>query len=163
MALVRDLGARSSPAAAKRCTEGAGLEGASKSATSSKRSQVLPTPALLSFFDLRFRFGEPSPRVRHSPHQLNPACRSVASALRALQRSRKAKWEVSSAIPTCSPAAARAALERRLQLFRHLNSCFGCSGCRLGLATTGKRRLVTAHTRNGHFACGRCSTSSLKN
>src|ERR1700682_5436680 len=26
----------------------------------------------------------------------------------------------------------------------------GWSGCRVGLAPTGKRRLVTAHTRNGH-------------
>ncbi len=36
--LVMDLGARSSPAAAKRCAKGAGLEGAPKSITSSKRS-----------------------------------------------------------------------------------------------------------------------------
>ena len=28
----------------------------------------------------------------------------------------------------------------------------GWSVCRVGLAPTGKRRLVTAHTRNGHFA-----------
>ena len=27
----------------------------------------------------------------------------------------------------------------------------GWSGCRVGLAPTGKRRLVTAHTRNGHY------------
>ena len=27
----------------------------------------------------------------------------------------------------------------------------GWSGCRVGLAPTGKRRLGTAHTRNGHF------------
>jgi hypothetical protein len=26
----------------------------------------------------------------------------------------------------------------------------GWSGCRVGLAPTGKRRLVTAHTPNGH-------------
>jgi hypothetical protein len=26
----------------------------------------------------------------------------------------------------------------------------GWSGCRVGLAPTGKRRLVTAHTRSGH-------------
>jgi hypothetical protein len=26
----------------------------------------------------------------------------------------------------------------------------GWSGCRVGLAPTGKRRLVTAHTQNGH-------------
>jgi hypothetical protein len=36
--LVTDLGARSSPVAAKRCAKGAGLEGAPKSVTSSKRS-----------------------------------------------------------------------------------------------------------------------------
>jgi hypothetical protein len=35
-----DLGARSSPAAAKRCAKGAELEGAPKSVTSSKRSQI---------------------------------------------------------------------------------------------------------------------------
>ena len=35
MLLVTDLGARSSPAAAKRCAEGAGLEGAPTSVTSS--------------------------------------------------------------------------------------------------------------------------------
>ena len=29
----------------------------------------------------------------------------------------------------------------------------GWSGCRVGLAPTGKRRLVTAHTRTGHAAC----------
>jgi hypothetical protein len=28
----------------------------------------------------------------------------------------------------------------------------GWSGCRVGFAPTGKRRLVTAHTRNGHGA-----------
>src|SRR5258707_13629943 len=28
----------------------------------------------------------------------------------------------------------------------------GWSGCRVGLAPTGKRRLVTAHTRSGHSA-----------
>jgi len=28
----------------------------------------------------------------------------------------------------------------------------GWSGCRVGLAPTGKRRLATAHTQNGHFA-----------
>src|SRR5246127_5937100 len=38
--LVTDLGARSSPAAAKRCAKGAGLEGAPKSVTSSSRSQI---------------------------------------------------------------------------------------------------------------------------
>jgi hypothetical protein len=27
----------------------------------------------------------------------------------------------------------------------------GWSGCRVGLAPTGKRRLVTAHTLSGHF------------
>ena len=27
----------------------------------------------------------------------------------------------------------------------------GWSGCRVGLAPTGKRRLITAHTHNGHF------------
>jgi hypothetical protein len=49
--LVTDLGARSSPAAAKRCAKGAGLEGAPKSVTSSKRS-----PNILccsSLFELR--------------------------------------------------------------------------------------------------------------
>src|SRR6266404_1773483 len=50
-----DLGARSSPAAAKRCAEGAGLEGAPQSVTSSKRSQIFPTQALLRFFELSFR------------------------------------------------------------------------------------------------------------
>src|SRR4029077_17957088 len=38
--LVTDLGARSSLVAAKRCAKGAGLEGAPKSVTSSKRSQI---------------------------------------------------------------------------------------------------------------------------
>jgi hypothetical protein len=27
----------------------------------------------------------------------------------------------------------------------------GWSGCRVGLAPTEKRRLITAHTRSGHF------------
>ena len=49
--LVMDLGARSSPAAAKRCAKGAGLEGAPKSITSSKRSpNFLCAP---HFFELR--------------------------------------------------------------------------------------------------------------
>src|SRR6266404_5984905 len=30
----------------------------------------------------------------------------------------------------------------------------GWSGCRVGLAPTGKRRLCTAHTRSGHSHCG---------
>jgi len=30
----------------------------------------------------------------------------------------------------------------------------GWSGCRVGLAPTGKRRLVTAHTRSGHQTRG---------
>src|SRR6202166_4274327 len=30
----------------------------------------------------------------------------------------------------------------------------GWSGCRMGFAPTGKRRLCTAHTRNGHSAGG---------
>jgi hypothetical protein len=29
----------------------------------------------------------------------------------------------------------------------------GWSGCRVGLAPTGKRRLFTAHTHNGHWPC----------
>jgi hypothetical protein len=49
--LVTDLGARSSPAAAKRCAEGAGLAGAPKSVTSSKRSQIFSTHALLRLFE----------------------------------------------------------------------------------------------------------------
>ena len=45
-------------------------------------------------------------------------------------------------------------LHRRLQPFRYLHDCSGCfrlerSG-RVGLAPTGKRRLVTAHTHCGH-------------
>jgi hypothetical protein len=47
--LVTDLGARSSPAAAKRCAKGAGLEGAPKSVTSSKISQIFPS-FVWSFF-----------------------------------------------------------------------------------------------------------------
>ena len=47
--LVTDLGARSSPAAAKRCAKGAGLEGAPKSVTSSKRSQIF-SAFVWSFF-----------------------------------------------------------------------------------------------------------------
>src|SRR5450631_610482 len=47
--LVTDLGARSSPAAAKRCAKGAGLEGAPKSVTSSKRSQIFSS-FVWSFF-----------------------------------------------------------------------------------------------------------------
>src|SRR4029077_13857725 len=49
--LVTDLGARSSPAAAKRCAKGAGLEGAPKSVTSSKRSPNILCRS--SFVELR--------------------------------------------------------------------------------------------------------------
>src|SRR5215470_5310197 len=52
--LVTDLGARSSPAAAKRCAEGAGLEGAPKSVTSSKRSQILSYSRTPAFRFARF-------------------------------------------------------------------------------------------------------------
>jgi hypothetical protein len=31
----------------------------------------------------------------------------------------------------------------------------GCSGCRVGLTPTGKRRLLTAHTLSGHFRDGK--------
>jgi hypothetical protein len=33
----------------------------------------------------------------------------------------------------------------------------GWSGCRVGLAPTGKRRLVTAHTSSGHCKSQRCT------
>src|SRR6201984_384043 len=49
--LVTDLGARSSHAAAKRCAKGAGLEGAPKSVTSSKRSPNILCRS--SLFELR--------------------------------------------------------------------------------------------------------------
>ena len=50
---------------------------------------------------------------------------------------------------TLAPSPVRDQLHRRLQPFRYLHDCpaaSGWSGCRVGLAPTGKRRLVTAHT-----------------
>jgi len=41
----------------------------------------------------------------------------------------------------------------------------GWSGCRVGLAPTGKRRLLTAHTQSGHSPCGpqqRCGNAHVK-
>src|SRR6516164_2792844 len=69
--LVTDLGARSSPAAAKRCAEGAGLEGAPKSVTSSKRSQIFSTHALLRLFEV-WLYSDPR-RFRSKASPL-PAC-----------------------------------------------------------------------------------------
>src|ERR1700692_1787134 len=37
----------------------------------------------------------------------------------------------------------------------------GWSGCRVGLAPTGKRRLVTAHTLSGHSACVEIETPAM--
>src|SRR5207342_2252305 len=51
-----------------------------------------------------------------------------------------------------SPSPGLFLAQRRLQAFRYLHGCSGCfrlERCRVGLAPTGKRRLVTAHTRPG--------------
>jgi hypothetical protein len=37
----------------------------------------------------------------------------------------------------------------------------GWSGCRVGLAPTGKRRLFTAHARNRHMQCSKCGAYSI--
>ena len=53
---------------------------------------------------------------------------------------------------TLAPSSICDPLHRRLQLFRHLHDCSGCFRLerrRVGLAPTGKRRLVTAHTSSG--------------
>ena len=53
--------------------------------------------------------------------------------------------------PAHSLGHLRDPLHQRLQLFRYLHNCSGCFGwsvCRVGFAPTGKRRLITAHTRS---------------
>ena len=54
---------------------------------------------------------------------------------------------------TLAPSPIRDLLHRRLQPFRHLHDCSGCFRLERspgGACTTGKRRLVTAHTLSGH-------------
>ena len=54
---------------------------------------------------------------------------------------------------TLAPSPIRDQLHRRLQPFRHLHDCSGCFRLErlpVGLAPTGKRRLLTAHARSGH-------------
>src|ERR1700721_3480155 len=86
--MVTDLGVRSSPAAAKRCAEGAGLEGAPKSVTSSKRLPNICTLSHLICLSFVLIQGEPFACVRRSPHQLisgrgQPVPRSLMRVARA--------------------------------------------------------------------------------
>src|SRR5215211_8826169 len=39
---------------------------------------------------------------------------------------------------------------------------FGWSDCRVGLSPTGKRRLCTAHAKNGHYSCGLLNHSLVR-
>jgi transposase len=85
--LVTDLGARSSPAAAKRCANSAGLEGAPKSVTSSKRSPniLCRSSFCLSFVPIQ---GEPlracgARRTNLYPAGYNPVPRSLMRVARA--------------------------------------------------------------------------------
>jgi len=58
-------------------------------------------------------------------------------------------------LPTRAGTVFRDALNRKLHTFRLLHAsrvASGWSGCPVGLAPTGKRRLITAHTQGGYSA-----------
>ncbi len=123
IALSSDRRERSSPAAAKRCAEGVGLEGALLSETSSKGSQILLRQVLLGLVLFPIQ-GEPFACVRRSrgtnlyPAGYNPS-QGPSCALRG--RGLRGRWDHS--LPRRLSAMSRSGHTSTLDF---ISSCYRC-------------------------------------